>query len=154
MTTDKKNVYCNFVQKCTAFIQVQVVFVHKSHPSRKPVKTVQSFSQLSLKKASRENQYLHLHHLSLQTCVERKEVPGMAIGPNGVASFKFFGENTLNLSEQQYFVCETTSQGTERNEILEIFGGMAPLAPCLRLWLDPKNMAWYLMCHPKFFDVR
>jgi len=40
----------------------------------------------------------------------------------------------LSLSKQQYFVSDTTSQSTTRQDMLEIFwGGMATLAPQLCL---------------------
>jgi len=36
------------------------------------------------------------------------------------------GANTLTLSEHQYFVWETSPQSTKRQDILEIWGNMAP----------------------------
>jgi len=44
----------------------------------------------------------------------------------------------LTLSEQQYFVCDTASQSTKLEDILEIWGTMVPLAPWLCLWLKVK----------------
>jgi len=44
---------------------------------------------------------------------------------SGVASRKLWGAK----SEQQYFVWETASQSTKLQGMLEIWGGMAPLAP-------------------------
>jgi len=50
-------------------------------------------------------------------------------GSNAVTP-KIFGEpNTLTLSEQQHFVRDTPCQSTKWQDMLEIWWGMAPLAP-------------------------
>jgi len=46
---------------------------------------------------------------------------------SGVASPKFGLANTLTLSWQEYFVWNTASQCTKRQDILEIWGSMSPL---------------------------
>jgi len=57
-----------------------------------------------------------------------------------VASPNFSGANTLTLSEQQYFVRDTTCLSTKCQDMLEIVLGEWPPWPlCLRQWLQEKN---------------
>jgi len=53
---------------------------------------------------------------------------------SSVASHNYFGGTILlTLSEQQYFVCDTAPQSAKWQDMLEIWGTMAPLVPWLRL---------------------
>jgi len=48
---------------------------------------------------------------------------------------RWAGPNTSNLSEQQYFVCDTASQSTKQQDMLEICGACPPLTSSrLRLY--------------------
>jgi len=52
---------------------------------------------------------------------------------------KKFGENHLTLTEQQYFVWDTSSQSTKWQDILEIQGAWLPWPPLATRYL------WYVI---------
>ena len=65
---------------------------------------------------------------------------------SSVAKPNFLGRpNTLKLSEKQYFVPDTASQSTKWQDMLAIWGGMAPLAPLSTPVVAKKKKEQYLL---------